>query len=192
MSGMPDAPLPRGKSDEDSRVSRTRADIARATFDVLREHGWDELTHARIAERAGYSKTTLYSHWPARVDLVAMAIDALGEFPHHQPTGELRSDLIGELTVFRQAVIELRLDRILSGLAQSATAKEVAALRDQVNTQGQRPLRRLLAQAFSGARLEAAVSMLTGVVACPSLMFGDLPSDAVITAAVDMVLAARA
>ena len=38
------------------------------------------------------------------------------------------------------------------------------------------------------AELEAAISMLAGVVACPSLMFGTLPDDAIIEAAVDIVL----
>ena len=33
--------------------------------------------------------------------------------------------------------------------------------------------------------------MLTGVVACPSIMFGTLPDDEVIAAAVDIVLAQR-
>ena len=48
----------------------------------------------------------------------------------------------------------------------------------------------MLGELFSGARLDAAVSMLTGVVACPSLMFGTLPDDDVIEAAVDIVLQA--
>ena len=63
-----------------------------------------------------------------------------------------------------------------------------AALRERVNSAGQRNLRDMLAQRFDGADLEATVSMLTGVVACPSLMFGNLPEDRVIAAAVDIVL----
>jgi AcrR family transcriptional regulator len=173
---------------EDARVARTRADVSRAALDVLIGEGWEDVTHARVAEVAGYSKSTLYTHWPSRFDLIAMALDALGEMPHHEPTGDLRADLVGELTVFRQAVNDLRLDRLLSGLAQSASVEDVAALRHRVNSAGQQPLRDLLAQRFSGAALEASVSMLTGVVACPSLMFGDLPEDRVISAAVDIVL----
>jgi hypothetical protein len=46
----------------------------------------------------------------------------------------------------------------------------------------------MLEEALNGAELEAAVSMLTGVVACPSIMFGTLPDDDVIAAAVDIVL----
>lgn len=183
-------PSPQDKDrTEDSRVARTRADVSKAALQVLIGEGWEEVSHQRVAEVAGYSKSTLYTHWPSRYDLIVMAIDALGEMPHHEPTGDLRADVIGELTVFRQAVRDLRLDGLLSGMAQSASVDEVAALRHRVNSAGQQPLRDLLAQRFSEAKLDASVSMLTGVVACPSLMYGELPDDSVITAAVDIVLA---
>ncbi len=52
-------------------------------------------------------------------------------------------------------------------------------------------MRARLAEVFDGARLEAAVSMISGVVACPTIMFGELPDDDVIAAAVDIVLASR-
>jgi AcrR family transcriptional regulator len=183
-------PTPAQRGSEDARVARTRSDVARAALEVLRSSGWDEVTHARVAETAGYSKTTLYAHWPSRLNLITLALDAIGEMPHHEPTGDLRADLIGELTVFRQAVVELRLDDILSGMAQWASVDEIAEIRNRINSDGQRPLRTLLAQRFSGAQLEAVLSMLTGVVACPSLMFGTLPEDEVLDAAVDVVLAA--
>lgn len=80
-----------GTTGEDARVARTRADVAKAALEVLSNEGSEAVTHARVAELAGYSKTTLYSHWPARIDLIAMAIESLGEMPHHQRTGDLRA-----------------------------------------------------------------------------------------------------
>lgn len=176
---------------EDARVSRTRADVARAAFAVLTEEGADALTHAHVAEIAGYSKTTLYTHWPSRAELIALALDAIGELPHREPTGDLRADLIGELHAFRQAVREYRLDQIVAVMAQWASIDELAAVRDRINSDGQRPIRGMLGEVFSGDELEAAVSMLAGVVACPTLMFGELPQDPVIDAAVDLVLRGR-
>lgn len=175
-------------SGEDARVARTRSDVARAALDLLTTEGSDAVTHARVAEVAGYSKTTLYAHWPARFDLIAVALDAIGEMPHHERVGDLRADLIGELTIFRQAVVEMRLDRILAGMSQWATVDEMRQIRDKINTAGQRPLRTMLEESFDGAQLEAVVSMLAGVVACPSIMFGTLPDDDTIEAAVDVVL----
>jgi hypothetical protein len=108
--------------------------------------------------------------------------------PHHQRTGALRVDLIEELKVFRSGIIELRLDRVLASMAQWASSEQVRQLRDKVNTDGQQQMYAMLGEVLSGAELHAAVSMLTGVVACPSLMYGTLPEDDVIEAAVDMVL----
>ena len=173
---------------QDARVARTRADVSRAALQVLTTGGADALTHAHVAEIAGYSKTTLYTHWPARVDLIALALDAIGEFPHQQPTGDLRTDLVGELRIFRQAVIDFRLDQILSVMAQWASVEEMAQIRDRINGGGQRPIRDMLGTVFSGPGLEAAISMLSGVVACPTMMFGNLPDDEVIDAAVDLIL----
>lgn len=175
---------------QDARVGRTRADVSRAALKVLVDEGCEALTHAHLAEIAGYSKTTLYAHWPARLDLIMLALDALGEMPHQERSGNLRVDIIGELRVFRQAVIDLRLDHILSVMAQWASAEEMAQVRDRINGDGQRPLRVMLSEILDGAELDAAVSMLTGVVACPTLMFGTLPSDDVIDAAVGLVLSA--
>jgi hypothetical protein len=122
------------------------------------------------------------------VHLIALALDALGELPHHKRTGELRADLVGELQAFREAILTYQLDRVLTGMAQWATVEEMRDIRDQINTEGQRPLRTMLEEVFDGVELEAVVSMLAGVVACPSIMFGKLPDDDAIAAAVDIVL----
>jgi AcrR family transcriptional regulator len=173
---------------EDARVARTRADVARTALTVMTTEGTDAVTHARVAELAGYSKTTLYAHWPARVDLLVVALDALGELPHHQRTGDLRTDIIGELTIFRAAVTDFNLDRVLAGMAQWASVDEMRQVRDKINGEGQRPLRTMLEERYAGVELDAAVSMLSGVVACPAIMFGTLPEDDAIAAAVDIVL----
>ncbi|MFB1297733.1 TetR/AcrR family transcriptional regulator [Mycobacterium sp. pW049] len=190
MTVVPADDGPSEAQGKDARVARTRADVSRAALQVLIEEGCEALTHAHVAEIAGYSKTTLYTHWPARLDLIMLALDALGEMPHQERSGDLRADVIGELRVFRQAVVDLRLDHILSVMAQWASVEEMARVRDRINSDGQRPLRGMLSEVLDGARLEASVSMLTGVVACPTLMFGTLPDDAVIEAAVDLVLTA--
>ncbi|TRW88851.1 TetR/AcrR family transcriptional regulator [Mycolicibacterium sp. 018/SC-01/001] len=176
---------------EDARVIRTRADVGRTALDVLVTEGSEAVTHARVAELAGYSKTTLYTHWPSRVDLLRIAVDAIGELPHTEPSGDLRADLIGELRSFRTAVVDLHLDKVLYAMAQWASIETMAEIRESLNTEAQRPVRTMLESVFEGPRLEAAISMLAGVVACPSLMFGTLPDDDVIEAAVDMVLANR-
>ena len=115
---------------EDTRVARTRADVSRAALEVLTGEGWEAVTHAHVARVAGYSKTTLYTHWPSRFDLLGMALDAIGDMPHHEMTGDARTDLVGELSTrsddFRRLFTHLEdgaaTRRVLDLILPSATA----------------------------------------------------------------------
>ncbi|MFC5381674.1 TetR/AcrR family transcriptional regulator [Aquipuribacter nitratireducens] len=173
----------------DSRVLRTRRDVLTAAMDELVEGGWDAVTHARVAGRAGYAKATLYAHWPDRLALVRDAFDQVGRMPHHEPTGDLRADLVGELVSFRTAMTEHRLDRALAVLAERAgPVPELVEVRRRFVEDGERPMRLLLAPVLSGARLEAATAMLCGAVVHATLLHGAPPTDEEVEAAVDLVL----
>ena len=176
-------------SAEDARVARTRADVARAALEVLTAEGSEAVTHARVAEIAKYSKTTLYTHWPARIDLITMAIEALGEMPHHQRTGELRADVIAELKVFRKGVLDLRLDRVLASMAQWASDRADATDSGQGKHRWPAPDVCDARRGASRARRWTRPSPCSPVSSrALSLMFGTLPDDDIIAAAVDIVL----
>ena len=175
----------------DARVIRTRNDILRAALDVLTSQGLDGLTHPHLAEVAGYSRATLYNHWPNRTALLRDAF-AYRSAEHSTPTGDLRSDLIAELTMFRTEMERHGLDRALAVLAAvTAFTPELAEVRDQLLTDGERVMRELLSPAFQGDELDAAVLMLTGAVINSAVVHGQLPSDALIAATVDLVLRPR-
>lgn len=175
----------------DARVVRTRNDVLRAALDVLIDEGRDAVTHQRLAQVAGYSRVTLYKHWPTRADLLRDAFGGLREAHHHTPTGDVRTDLIGELTTFRSVIEERRIDRALAALAElAASHPELNDVRDEVVRNGERVLRGLLAPALQGPKLEAAILMLSGAVLNAAMMHGAPPEDDVIAAAVDIVLAA--
>ena len=174
---------------EDARVVRTRNDVSRAALRVLTEQGWDAVTHAHLAQVAGYSRATLYKHWPARADLLRLAFGRLDEMPHHEPTGDLRTDLIEEVTTFRAGMEQNRLDRALCALVElTVTDPDLVEIRDTLVTDGERVVRRLLASVLHGAALDAATLMLCGAVLHSALMHGRLPGDDVIAASVDLVL----
>ena len=88
----------RTDDDLDPRVRRTQRDVVQAASELLLEEGWFALTHAAVASRAGYSKATLYNHWPDPADLGRAAFLHACATPHHEPTGDPRTDLIGERT----------------------------------------------------------------------------------------------
>lgn len=180
-------------SPTDPRVLRTRNDVLDAAITVLVDEGWDALTHPRVATVAGYSKATLYSHWPTRLELVRDAFAHFGAMPHHDPTGDLRADLVGELRSFRSAMVERRLDRAISVLMELITAvPELADVREQFVADGERVMRGILAPYADGARLEAATVMLCGAVVHTTMLQARQISDEVVDAAVEMVVAGLA
>lgn len=173
----------------DPRVVRTHDDVLRAALGVLLHEGPQALTHQRVADVAGYSKATVYAHWRGRHDLLRGAFTRLVHGPHHTPTGDLRADLVAELTAFRVALDEHRLDRALAALVEVTTfAPEIADIRDEVVREGERVVRHLLGTVAEGPELEAAVLMLSGSVLYSTLLHGRTPTDDTIAAAVDLVL----
>lgn len=185
----PEGPPPQQTDAVDPRVVRTRRDVLDATIEELVEGGWDAVTHARVAARAGYAKATLYAHWPDRLALVRDAFTAFGGMPHHEPTGDLRADLVGELASFRTAMVEHRLDRALVVLAErSGPVPELVAVRDAFVEDGERPMRRLLVGTLEEPALGAVTAMLCGAVVHPVLLRGHVPSDEELAVVVDLVM----
>jgi len=156
---------------------------------VLVDEGWDAVTHPHVARVAGYSKATLYAHWPDRLSLVRDAFARFGQVPHAAPVGTLREDLVIELGSFRSAMLEHRLDRALAVLAERAPAvPELGPIRDAYVADGERPLRERLAPLLDDAGVDVAVHLLCGGVLHAALMHGSPPSNAFIERSVDGVL----
>lgn len=175
----------------DPRVVRTRDDVLSTALQVLLDEGWDAVTHQRVAQAAGYSKATVYKHWPNRSALIGEAFSRLREMPHHNPTGDLRADLIAEITTFRTGMEQQRLDRALCVLVELAgTVPELVDVRRKLVADGERVVRELLGPYLEGAALEAATLMLVGAVLHGAIMHGAPPTDRVITGSVDLVLRA--
>jgi AcrR family transcriptional regulator len=173
----------------DARIVRTRRDVLGVALDVLLDEGRDALTQPHVASVAGYSRATVYKHWPTRTDMLRDTFAQLGEIQHHTPTGDLRADLIEELTAFRRGMESRRLHRALAVLAElTASVPELVEVRDRLVTDGEHVVRDLLASVLQGTRLEAATLMLSGALLHAALMHGRLPTDAEIAAAVDVAL----
>lgn len=173
----------------DPRVVRTREDVLQATVDVLVEEGWDALTLPHVARRAGYSKATLYAHWPDRLALLRDALAHWGQMPHLPPAGGLRDDLLVELRSFRAAMVEHRLDRALVVLAERAPNEpDLVPLRNAFVADGERVMRERLRPLLPPSAVDAAVLMLCGAVLQSVLLHGRAPSDRVLATAVDAVV----
>lgn len=175
----------------DARIVRTRSDVLDVALRLVVTDGLDAVTHANLAAEAGYSKATLYKHWPTRTALLRDAFRQLDDVPHATPTGDLRADLVRELTAFRDGMRRYRLDRALAVLAEQAMFyPELAVLREELVVNGDRFVHELLATRFSGHELTAATRMLSGAFFYAALMYGEIVDDEAIATTVDLLLRA--
>jgi AcrR family transcriptional regulator len=84
------------------RSARVRAAVVAATIQLLQEKGYEALSFATIAQRAGVHETSLYRRWKTKEQLIVDAISS--ETAKNIPvpnTGALRSDLIQLLQYLR-------------------------------------------------------------------------------------------
>ncbi len=84
----------------DPRVERTRKVVLDAAAALLGEVGFGRASIEAIAERSGVARSTIYRHWPDRLDLLMDAIDCKIKPMPVFDSGDLRDDLsalLGEL-----------------------------------------------------------------------------------------------
>ncbi len=63
---------------QQARRDQTRARLIEATIRSIADHGYPATTTRQIAESAGASLGAIAHHFPARVDLIATALDEVG------------------------------------------------------------------------------------------------------------------
>jgi TetR/AcrR family transcriptional regulator, regulator of autoinduction and epiphytic fitness len=64
-------------AEQDPRVERSRRVILEAVLDELGAVGYGALTIEAVAARAGVGKSTIYRHWPGKLELVEDAFRTL-------------------------------------------------------------------------------------------------------------------
>jgi AcrR family transcriptional regulator len=184
--------------DVDPRVVRTRRDVLAAARAVLLEEGWERVTVSRVADRSGYARTTLYRHWPQRLDLLRDLIGEEARLVHTTPTGDVRADLIAELEAFRVAVTSSGLGRVMIAIGQQARDDaELADLNRSMRADGARVLEEIVTAGIARGELDvregatSAVAQLVGPVLFGYLFEGDAALDrGFVESVVDWFLAA--
>src|SRR5262244_4505780 len=64
---------------QNARSRRSRAALLDATRELITEGGFDALTMAAVAERAGVSRRSVYLHFATRAELVTALFSRLGQ-----------------------------------------------------------------------------------------------------------------
>lgn len=76
----------------DPRVKRTRTAVWHATLDVLGDRGYAAFTVEAVADAAGIAKSTIYRHWPTKLNLIADSLETLNRQPGpHLHAGSTRA-----------------------------------------------------------------------------------------------------
>lgn len=174
---------------EDARIQRTKKDVTSASLKILLESGWDSVTHSNVAKSSGYSRATIYSHWPNQLDLVRDAFRNYQQMPHYEKTGDFRSDLEGELASFVNAMTKFHLERALAMLAErSQVDSSVSQIRDSFVRAGESPIRDSISNVADSHKVEALTLMLCGMITHAVLMHGKPPARETIESAIDIAL----
>lgn len=78
----------------DPRIERTRAAVCGGTLEVLGRRGYADFTVEAVAEAARVAKSTIYRHWPNKIDLIADALETLNEQPRPKVEGTSARDRV--------------------------------------------------------------------------------------------------
>src|SRR3954471_206095 len=72
----------------------TRDRVLAAASEILRAHGYSQLTMERVAAESGVAKTTLYRRWPTKAALcMDLYLDLAGRELEMPDTGDITADL---------------------------------------------------------------------------------------------------
>jgi AcrR family transcriptional regulator len=149
-----DATLGAG-AEQDPRVERSRRVILEAVLDELGRVGYGALTIESVAARAGVGKSTIYRHWPGKLELVEDAFRTLKAQVVAPQGGTLRERVI--------AVLEQ-----VACLVQESTYS--ACMPALIDASERDPKVRAFHQSFSAERRSVLVGLLRDAVTT-----GELP-----------------
>lgn len=193
MSVTADQSQPAG---ENPRTTRVRRIIVDAAMDLLIGEGASAVTAARIAERTGVARTTIYRHWPTPAALLTGAIDQIVS-PHITTSisANLEQDLITALSNLQKRMIRKPFRAVFAALLDHANRniKSVAVQRRFVNGVLQ-PVRDILSAARergdlpSALDIESASAQLAGPVFLQHVMLRAPVSDRLIAQSISQFL----
>jgi AcrR family transcriptional regulator len=154
------------------RSARVQVAVFEATFQLLlEERGYERLSMASIAERAGVHETSLYRRWKTKEQLVLDAVNhRVAQDIPVPDTGSLRSDLIAVL----QSLQLILQSRVGQALFQTAVAtlhlSELCTLRQEHWRRRRAHLQILFDRAITRGELSPQVDcqilleMLSGII----------------------------
>jgi len=164
---------------------------------LLTSEGGEAVTAARIAERSGVARTTIYRHWPSQPSLL-LDVVARGLAPHQatELTGDLEADLQSALTNLRLRLQKRPFRLVFATLLTQANRDRAFVEPQQRLLDGVLlPVREVLLDAIARDELpmfdiESACVRLTGPLLTQHVMLRAPITDEIISSVVRGFLAA--
>ncbi|GHO79868.1 putative transcriptional regulator, TetR family protein [Ktedonobacter sp. SOSP1-85] len=140
------------------RSARVQAAVFEATFQLLEERGYEGLSMASIAERAGVHETSLYRRWKMKEQLVLDAVNhRVAQDIPVPDTGALRSDLVAVLRSLRLFLQSRGGQAIFQTAVATLHLPELCALRQEHWRQRRAHLQILFDRAIARGELSPQV-----------------------------------
>ena len=104
----------------DERVRRSRSTVLAATAELLFERGFAGASVDEISRRSGVAKTTIYRHWPTRVDLLRDACSMIGTPQDVPDTESFKADVTALMTNLAQLLRSAKWTSVLPSIIDAA------------------------------------------------------------------------
>ncbi len=181
--------------DTDPRVERSRRLILAAALELLGEAGYGGLTVEGVAARARVGKSTIYRHWPGKIELVEDAIATLKAATNAPPGGSVRQRVVVLLQQLAANLTDSTWSSCLPAIIDAAERDpEVLALHRRFSYQRRQVLVDLLAEGLGtgevapGLDLALVAECLVGPIMVRRLLLHEPFDPAGVPGLVDLVL----
>ena len=182
---------------EDPRVERSRRVILEAVLDELGEVGYGALTIEAVAARAGVGKSTIYRHWPGKLELVEDAFRTLKAAVVVPEDGSLRDRVVAVLEQVAGLVVQSTYSACMPALIDAAERDpQVAAFHCTFSASRRDVIVQLLRDAVTSGELPAGTDpelladALVGPIMLRRLMLHEPLDPSAVPALVDQLLPA--
>lgn len=182
---------------EDPRVERSRRVILEAVLDELGRTGYGALTIEAVAARAGVGKSTIYRHWPGKLELVEDAYRTLKASVVVPESGTLRDRLVDVIGQVAALVEESTYSACMPALIEAAERDlQVRDFHRRFGAERRAVLIQLLQDAVENGELpsdtdaEILADALVGPIVLRRLMLYEPFDPSLVPALVDQLLPA--
>jgi TetR/AcrR family transcriptional regulator, regulator of autoinduction and epiphytic fitness len=182
-------------AEKDPRVERSRRVILEAVLEELGEVGYGALTIEAVAARAGVGKSTIYRHWPGKLELVEDAFRTLKASVDVPAEGSLRDRVVAVIEQVACLVEQSTYSTCMPALIDAAEHDpKVREFHNRFSAERRAVLVGLLCDAIGTGELpstadpELLADALVGPILLRRLMLGEPVDPALASALVDQVL----